>query len=122
MQSFWHAFTILIAGDGGAAAKPTASPFSMLPALVIIGFLFYLMIIRPERRRQSQQKSLLDNLKKNDRVVTVGGVYGTVTNVQRETDSVTLRVDEETNSKLRVTLSAIARVIVEEPATNKNAS
>ena len=95
--------------------------FEFLPALVAIGFLFYFMILRPERRRQSSHKALLENLKKNDRVVTIGGIYGTVTNVQRDSDEVTIKVDETTNTKLRVTFGSIARVLGDETADQKPA-
>jgi preprotein translocase subunit YajC len=47
-------------------------------------------------------------------VVTIGGIHGVVTNVQREAGMVTLRVDESTGTKLRVGTSAIARVIKDE--------
>jgi len=57
---------------------------------------------------------MLAAVKKNDRVVTIGGIYGVVTNVQREQDEVTIKVDEATNTKLRVTLGSIARIIGEE--------
>ena len=57
---------------------------------------------------------MLGALKKNDRVITAGGVYGVVTNVHREADEVTLKVDESSNVKLRVTLSSIARVLGDE--------
>jgi preprotein translocase subunit YajC len=57
---------------------------------------------------------MLGALKKNDRVVTVGGMYGVVTNVHFEADEVTLKVDESNNTKIRVTLGSIARVLGEE--------
>ena len=44
-------------------------------------------------------------------MVTIGGIYGVVVNVQREQDEVTIKVDESTNAKLRVTINAIARVV-----------
>jgi preprotein translocase subunit YajC len=53
-------------------------------------------------------------------VVTVGGVYGVVVNVHREADEVSLKVDETTNTKLRITLSSIARVISGEPAEEES--
>ncbi|MFV2068159.1 MAG: preprotein translocase subunit YajC [Pirellulales bacterium] len=83
----------------------------MLPPLVMIGALFYFMLIRPERKKQKAHKALLDALKKNDRVVTIGGIYGVVTNVQRDADEVTIKVDESQNTKLRITFGAVARVI-----------
>ena len=45
---------------------------------------------------------MLQNLKKNDRVVTIGGIYGTVVNAQKDLDEVTIKVDESTNTKLRM--------------------
>lgn len=86
----------------------------MLFPLVLIFALFYFLIMRPERRKQADHKSLLGSLKKNDRVITIGGIYGVVANVQRDDDRVTLKVDETNNTKLDVTFNSIARVIVDE--------
>ena len=93
-----------------------------MPALIGIGLLFYFMILRPERRRAASHRALLEGLKKNDRVVTIGGIYGTVTNVQRDADEVTIRVDETNNTKLRLTFSSIARVLGGEAAGEKPAA
>jgi len=81
--------------------------------------LFYFLILRPEKRKQAYHKSLLDAIKKNDRVVTIGGVYGVVANVQKDADRVTLKVDEANNTKIDFTFSAIARVITDEPVGDK---
>jgi preprotein translocase subunit YajC len=103
------------------ANQGQGSLLSVLPAILAIVALFYFMMLRPERRRQQQHRALLESLKKNDRVVTVGGVYGVVTNVQRDADEVTIKVDEATNTKLRVTFGSISRVIADEPAGDKPA-
>jgi preprotein translocase subunit YajC len=58
-----------------------------------------------------KQQDLLKALKRNDRVVTSSGIYGTVANVEREVDRVTLKVDEASNAKLTVTLASIAKVL-----------
>jgi preprotein translocase subunit YajC len=119
--------SLLVAQAGQAPQAPDpgagggGSPLSLLPGLLIIVALFYFMMIRPERRKQAAHRTLLEALKKNDRVVTVGGIYGVVTNVQRDSDEVTIKVDEATNTKLRVTFGSIARVIAEEPAGEKSA-
>ena len=63
----------------------------------------------------------LEALKKNDRVITIGGIYGVVNNVQRDSDQVTITVDEGSNTKLRVTYGAIARVIPEQTSGDKPA-
>lgn len=88
-----------------------AEPFPMWPSLIAIFVLFYFMLIRPERSKQREHKAMLEAIKKNDRVVTVGGIYGVVMNVQRESDEVTIKVDEANNTKLRVTFGSIARII-----------
>ena len=74
------------------------------------------MLIRPQRREQSRRQDMLAAVKKNDRIVTIGGVYGIVTNVNREADEVTIKVDEATNTKLRITLSSIGRVLGDGPS------
>jgi len=74
----------------------------------------YLLLLRPERERQRRQQSLIAGLKKNDRVVTTAGIYGTVANVDREADRVTLRIDDA--AKITVTLASVARVLGDKPA------
>ena len=111
----------LLADDAAAAgAVPTAQTGHILqmmfPLMLMFG-LFYFLIMRPERRRRAEHQLLLASLTKNDRVITVGGIYGVVTNVQPDADRVTLKVDEVNNLKLDVAFSAIARVIVDQPAS-----
>jgi len=91
----------------------------MFTPLVLI-FLFSIFLIqRPQRREQAVRDQMLKNLKKNDRVLTNSGIYGVVTNVQADTNEVTVRVDEASNTKIRMTLSAIARVLGDEPSGEK---
>lgn len=84
----------------------------MLPILVL-GILFYVMLIRPETRRKAEHAKLVDHLKKHDRVVTIGGIYGTVSNVQKDSSDVTLVVDENSNTKIRIQRNSISRVITD---------
>jgi preprotein translocase subunit YajC len=102
------------APDGGAPGGESML-ISLLP-FVAIFVLFYFLLIRPQRREQARRQAMLTGVQKNDRVITAGGIYGVVTNVHREADEVTIKVDEATNTKLRVTLSSIARVLGEEPS------
>jgi preprotein translocase subunit YajC len=57
---------------------------------------------------------MLDNMKNNDRIVTVGGILGVVTKVDRDKKEVTIKVDEGSGAKLRMTLNSIARVVTDE--------
>ncbi|HBO42376.1 MAG TPA: preprotein translocase subunit YajC [Planctomycetaceae bacterium] len=91
------------------------SGFMQIALLVLpIGLFFYLFLIRPQRREQAERQKMLDAVKKNDRVVTIGGVYGVVANVNKEANEITVKVDEATNTKLRLTLGSIARVLGDE--------
>ena len=102
---------------GGAGGDGSALLLQFLP-FIAIGVLFYFLLIRPQRGEQARRLAMLSAVKKNDRVVTIGGIYGVVTNVHREADEVTVKVDEATNTKLRVTLSSIGRVLGDEPSAD----
>lgn len=101
----------------GAPAAPASPLQSMLPGLIVIMVLFWFLILRPQKSKDQQFRSMLENLKETDRVVTIGGIHGVVTNVQRDQGIITLRVDESTGAKIRVGTTAIARVITENEKT-----
>jgi len=96
---------------GGNAPPPggDSGPPIMLYAIVAILALFYFMVIAPERKKSKAYKDQLAALKKNDRVVTIGGIYGVVANINRDADKITLKVDD--NTKMDFTLAAISRII-----------
>ena len=102
------------AGAGQAGAQGGNFMMQLFTLWLPILALFYFFLILPQRREQKKRREMLAALKKNDRVVTAGGMYGVVTNVHFEIDEVTLKVDESTNTKVRVTLGSIARVLGEE--------
>lgn len=112
----------MLFGQEGAPAgtEQPGGVLGMLVPFVIMGLLFYVLLLRPEKRKQAEHKNTLDSMKKNDRVVTIGGIYGTVANVNRDADRVTLKVDD--NTKIDVTIGAIARVLSESPAAEKTSS
>jgi preprotein translocase subunit YajC len=116
--SFITQFAILAADAPAAAPADDANAlFRFLMPLVVIMALFYLMMIRPQKRKEQELRNQVSNLKENDRVITIGGIYGVVTNVQRDAQRVTVRVDESTGTKLRMNMSAIARVLTAEEET-----
>lgn len=107
---------LLAQGAGGDVAAPEISPWQRVlssPFLLIAGplLLFYVLMILPERRKQAEKSKRLAVLKKNDRVVTVGGIHGVVVSAPADSDVVTLRIDEGSNVRLRVSRSAIANVL-----------
>ncbi len=87
--------------------QPTASSgiLQFVP-FIFIFFIFYFLIIRPQQKKQKEHEAMVSGLKKNDEVVTSGGVHGTIVNVKEKTFVV--RVDE--NTKIEVDKHSITRV------------
>ena len=123
LAALWNWGWILAEAADKSAPKAGEAQGNPLGGIIIpfvfIAILFYFMMWRPEKRKQAEHQSLLSAIKKNDRVVTVGGIYGVVANVQREQDRVTLKVDETNNTKIDVTFGAISRVIVDQTESEK---
>jgi preprotein translocase subunit YajC len=86
--------------------------------MMIAFLLFWFIVVLPQqrsvRKQQQEAKEALDNLRKNDRVVTSGGIHGSVVNVSTETGTVTIRIDEATNAKMTVNREAISKIFREE--------
>jgi preprotein translocase subunit YajC len=105
------------AADSGKAGGKDANPAppgdqggSILPyTLIIIVVLGYFLIVAPERKKSRAYKDQMSSIKKNDKVVTIGGMHGIVTNIDRDHDKITLKVDD--NTKIDFTLGAISRVV-----------
>lgn len=103
----------LLAQTPSAPAGPAEAP-PLTPTLVMFGLLFaimYFLIWRPQRRRDDERKEMLKRLKKNDHVITSGGIHGVVTSLKE--DEVTLRVDDTQNVRMRFARSAIAGIVGE---------
>lgn len=100
-------------GSSDANAPPGARkpPGGLLSSpLILIGLMFILMyfiLFRGPRKKQQQHKQMVQTLKKNDRVRTIGGIIGTVVDIKD--DEITLKVDESNNTKIKVAHSAIGR-------------
>jgi preprotein translocase subunit YajC len=97
---------LLFAEDAGSGSIwQTVLFFAPIP------FLFYFILIRPQQQQEQKRRSLLEGMKKNDKVITTGGIYGTVISVDATQDRVVLRVDDERGVKMAFTKASIARVI-----------
>ncbi|MBL7158566.1 MAG: preprotein translocase subunit YajC [Candidatus Omnitrophica bacterium] len=89
------------APQGAPSMSILGSPIFMM---VIIFVIFYFLLIRPQKKQQENHKNMLQSLKKNDDVITSGGMHGTIVNVKD--NSFVLRVDD--NTKIEVQKSAVA--------------
>ncbi len=67
----------------GAQAAPEASPmWSFVVPMIFMVVIFYFLLIRPQQRKAKEHKALLENLKKGDRIITNGGLIGTIINIE----------------------------------------
>jgi preprotein translocase subunit YajC len=90
---------------GGASSSTTSTLLSLIP-FALIFVIFYFLVIMPQQKRAKQQKSLLEALKKGDKVITASGIWGTVTNLGK--DTVTLQIADST--KIRMQRDQISRL------------
>jgi preprotein translocase subunit YajC len=106
----YHALLILAQEPKGGAPG-----FDFVLLLPVILLLLYLIVLRPMNRRQERERAgLLANLKKGDKVLTTGGIYGTVVAVSDKEDEVTVKVDD--NARLKMTKGSITRNLSNEEA------
>jgi preprotein translocase subunit YajC len=91
-------------GGSGAGGGSMVSTFVMFGAIFLI---FYFMIIRPQQKRAKEREKLLSSVEKGDKVITSGGVHGTVAGVEEKT--ILLQVTE--NVKLKIERSAISTIL-----------
>lgn len=101
----------------GGAAEPPGSLIQLLFPLMA-AMLVIMLLMRPKKVDQ-KQKQLLEGLKKNDRVVTAGGIIGVVSQIRDDENYVTIRIDESSNAKMQIIKSSIVKVMTDETADSK---
>ena len=67
-----------------AAATPQGSMLSMFVPLALIFVIFYVFIIRPQNKKQKETQKMIDALKKGDKIVTIGGIHGTISSTKEQ--------------------------------------
>lgn len=79
-----------------------------LPIILIFAIMYFL-IFRPQAKRQKQHRMMLEALKKGDRIITAGGIYGTVLSVKDKENTVVVKIDD--NTKIELVKSSVAQVV-----------
>jgi preprotein translocase subunit YajC len=92
------------AGAGGAGQP---NMIGALIPFVLIFVIFYLLIILPQRKKQKRHQEMIQDLKGGERIVTAGGIYGTVTRVMDDR----IEVEVGKNTKIQITKSSVSGVI-----------
>ncbi|MCE2797259.1 MAG: preprotein translocase subunit YajC [Planctomyces sp.] len=102
------------AKSGSAGEQPAAGARKVQPdppgwvqflPLAFIGIMFYMILLRPQQKEQRRRQETLGSLKKSDKVVTTGGIVGTIADLSQDGRFVTLKVDDST--RIRFLRSAI---------------
>ncbi len=89
------------------AQQRTPSILDYLPMLIILGGIFYFLILRPQQKQRKEHQIMLGNLKKGDKVITIGGIHGMITNIKDKI--VVVKIAD--NVKIELSRSSIAQVV-----------
>ena len=100
--------------DGGEAAGGGGLFEGMgffLPAMLMVMVLYFmLMLPQQQKKEQAKTSEMLDGLKKNDEIITAGGIRGTVVNI-KDGEYLTIRIDEKTNTKMQILKKSVIKVL-----------
>ncbi|MEM7455017.1 MAG: preprotein translocase subunit YajC [Planctomycetota bacterium] len=130
-QICWLLLAQITPGEGNApvegdGAAPEGGLFDnlmfFLPAMIMVMLVYMLLMGRPQQGNKGRAANAerLAGLKKNDRVVTAGGIIGTVVNVRDDMEHITLRVDDSTGTRMQILKQSIARVMNEEDDSDED--
>ncbi|MEI6651487.1 MAG: preprotein translocase subunit YajC [Chlorobiaceae bacterium] len=90
------------------AGQAAPNPLIQIVPLVLIFVVFYFFMIRPQQKKQKDREKVLDSLKRGDKVVTIGGVHGTVAGIDTEKKTVLVQVSDST--KITFDRTAVANI------------
>ncbi|MBN2601478.1 MAG: preprotein translocase subunit YajC [Candidatus Marinimicrobia bacterium] len=103
--------TLLYAGTMGGGATQQGNPImSLLPFLVII-LVMYLLMIRPQAKKQKEKQQMLKDLKPGDEILTIGGMYGKIEGVREKEGILVVKIAKDI--KIHITRSAVAEKLVD---------
>ena len=99
----------------GAAAKAPTFLEQWLPVIPYLAVvpIFYLLLVRPQQQQDRKRREMINQLKKNDKVLTAAGFYGTVVSMDSDADRVILKIDEDGKVRVAFARSGIVRVVTE---------
>jgi preprotein translocase subunit YajC len=98
---------VVFAQEAGTGGSWSILLVYYAPALVAI----YFLLIWPHQKQERKRRAMIDTLKKNDKIITTGGIYATVISVDPKQDRVMVRVDDEKGVKVAIARAGVARVL-----------
>jgi len=109
MTIFFANMPLLMGSTGTSATGGSGQMVTTFVTFGLVILIFYFLIIRPQNKKQKDAKKMIEALKKGDKVVSIGGIHGTVVSVKDQ--STVVKVDD--NTKLEFSKSAISSVVSE---------
>ncbi len=100
-------FITLMAGNPNAGQQPNTFGF-FLP-IIMIFLIMYFLIFRPQMKKQKQQKMMLDSIQKGDKIITVGGILGTVAGIKEKDGTLIVKIAD--NTKIELVKTSVAKVV-----------
>jgi preprotein translocase subunit YajC len=95
-------------GQGGAASGQGAGGFTAFIPIILMFVIFYFLLIRPQQKKAKEHREMISNLKKGDRIITSGGLYGTITGT--DDNMLTVEIAEKVRVKInRGNVAALAQ-------------
>ncbi len=112
MVEFLYSTRLLLGAAGGAVGLESLGPILPFAAIFAV---FYFLLIRPQKKQQQRHKDMLVDLKRGDKVVTNGGIYGTIDGITETT----LQLKIANQVKIKISRSAIASLQREETSESE---
>ncbi len=104
----------VLAAESAAPQNPLGSSLMMIGAIFLV---FYFILIRPQQKEKQRHQEKIARLKKGDKIVTTGGLFGTIVSIKEKEGQAVIRISEVKGEPVKIEISqgAIATVLEEEP-------
>ena len=111
-------YSFIFFADAQPGGEPGMFPWFlvMIPAVLLI---MWFLMVSPQKKQEERLRNMLNSLEKNDKVMTVGGLIGTIHAIDKEQNEIVLKVDDANNTKIRFHLTAVNTVFPKEGSDKK---
>ncbi|MFZ5517493.1 MAG: preprotein translocase subunit YajC [Candidatus Zhuqueibacterota bacterium] len=102
-------FSIMLHMGNQAAGGSASSQLGLFLPMILIFVIMYFLIFRPQAKKQKEQRKMIEALKKGDKIITIGGMYGQVVGLKEKEGTILVKIAE--NTKIELVRSSVARII-----------
>ena len=85
------------------------NPFALWLPIILIFAIMYFLIFRPQAKKQKQQRMMIEALRKGDKIITTGGIYGVIAGIKEKEGTIIVKIDD--NTKFEMVKSSVAQVV-----------